>query len=92
MSNTFETFSQYRRGKCDKVFTGLLAFIKDRLDAINTPCLLQGMHNKQRYINTDSVTKFLQHFSLLCVNANIFTIVSVTIDLCKRKIARANAP
>ena len=59
MSNIFESFSQYRRGKCDKVFTGLLAFIKDMLDAVNTLCLLQDMQNKQRYINKDSVTKFL---------------------------------
>ena len=29
LPNIFDKGSQYRRGKCDKVFTGLLAFIKD---------------------------------------------------------------
>ena len=56
--------------------------------ATNTLCLLHGLQNNQRYINKDSVTKFsLTLFFAVC-ERKYSAIVSVTIDLCQRKISR----
>ena len=68
LPNIFVKDSRYRRVKCYEVLTGLLAFVKD-VGCHKHP-LSFARPAKQRYINKDSVTKFLKHFSLLFVNAN----------------------
>ena len=58
---------------------------------ISSAGLLQGLQN-ERYINKDFLTKFILTFVFVVCEHKYFIIVSVTINLCQRKIAHPNAP
>ena len=88
--NTFDKVSRYQRGKCDKVFTGLPAFIKD-VRYYKHPMLFarlakQTKRHRKRFVDKVPLTVF----SAVC-ERKYFTIVSITTELCHRKIARPNA-
>ena len=86
LPNTFDNISHYRHGKCDK--SSLVCCHLCKMFAWEIFIVVSFVWTKQQkktYFNKYCLTQFLYHFSLLCVDAKNFAIVSVTIGLCQKK-------